>query len=88
MSSELPEEERMNDERTHWPQIIASIVVALAIVAVAIVVTTNKFGTTSSAELEGREDRAKQQEELAEQRQEALEERQEAAEERREEAAE
>ena len=71
----------MNDERTHWPQIIGSIVVALAIVAIAILITTAKFGTTSSAEIEGREDRLEQQEELAE-------ERQEAAEERREEAAE
>jgi uncharacterized membrane-anchored protein YhcB (DUF1043 family) len=88
MSHELTEDGRMNDERTHWPQIIASIVVALAIVAIAIVITTNRFGTTSSAEIQAREDRADQQEELAEQRQEAVEERQEAAEERRKEAAE
>ncbi len=81
MSKEIPEEERMNDERTHWPQILGSIAVALAIVTVTILITTAQFGTTSSAELEGREDRLKQQEELAE-------ERQEAAEERREEAAE
>jgi len=77
----MSDDERMNDERTLWPQIIGSIVVALAIVAIAILITTAKFGTTSSAEIEGRKDRLKQQEEL-------LEERREAAEERREEAAE
>jgi hypothetical protein len=88
MSKEIPEEERMNDERTHWPQIIGSIVVALAIVAIAILISTAQFGTTSSAEIEAREDRADQQEALAEQRQEAAEERQEAAEEHREDAAE
>ena len=81
MSDELKDEERMNDERTHWPQIIGSIVVAVAIVAITILITTSQFGTTSSAEIEGREDRLKQQEEL-------VEERQEAPEERREEAAE
>ena len=54
----------MNDERTHWPQIIGSIVVAIAIVAIAIAITTAQFGTTSSAEIEGQEDRLEQQEEL------------------------
>lgn len=88
MTKEIPEEERMNDERTHWPQIIGSIVVALAIAAVTILITTAQFGTTSAAEVEAREDRADRQEALAEQRQEDAEERREAAEERREEAAE
>ena len=69
------------DERTHWPQIIGSVVVAIAIVSVTLLITTAQFGTTSSAELEGREDRIREQQEL-------LEERREAAEERREEAAE
>ncbi len=77
----MNDNERMNDERTHWPQIIGSIVVALAIVAIAIVITTARFGTTSSAEIEGQEQRLEQEEELTE-------ERQEAAEEQREEAAE
>jgi len=81
MTEELKDDERMNDERTHWPQIIGSIVAAIAIVAIAIAITTAKFGTNSSAEIEGRADRLKQQEELAE-------ERREAADERREEAAE
>ena len=86
MSEERSHEETAGDdlyvdERTHWPQIIGSIVVAVAIVAVTLLITTARFGTTSSAELEGREDRIKEQQEL-------LEERREAAEERREEAAE
>ena len=57
MSDKPTDDERMNDERTHWPQIIGSIVVALAIVAIAISITTAKFGTTSSAEIESREER-------------------------------
>ena len=69
------------DERTHWPQIIASIVVAVAIVAVTLLITTSKFGDTPAAELESREDRLKERQEL-------VEERQEPAEDRREEAAE
>jgi type VI protein secretion system component VasK len=80
--------ERMNDERTHWPQIIGSIVVALAIVAVAILITTSKFGNTSSAEIQAREDRIDLQEERAKDRQDALEERLKASEDRREEASE
>ncbi|MDX6586160.1 MAG: hypothetical protein QOI31_633 [Solirubrobacterales bacterium] len=80
--------ERMNDERTHWPQIIGSIVVALAIVAVAILITTAKFGSTSSAKIQAREDRIDLQEERAKDRQDALEERLKASEDRREEASE
>jgi len=77
----MSDEGRMNDQRTHWPQIIGSILVAIAIVAITIAVTTAQFGNTPSAEIEAQEERQKQEEELAE-------ERQEAAEERREEAAE
>ena len=72
---------RMNDQRTHWPQIIGSIVVAVAIVAITITIVTAKFGNTPSAELEEREDRLSERQEL-------VEERREAAEERREERAE
>lgn len=53
-------------------QLLGSVLVALAIAAVAIVVVTAHFGPTSSAELEAREDVAKEQ---AEQREEAREER-------------
>jgi hypothetical protein len=69
------------DERTHWPQIIGSILIAIAIVAVTIVIVTAKFGNTPAAELESREDRLQERQEL-------LDERQDAADERREEAAE
>lgn len=58
-------------------QIVGSLLVALAIAAVAVAVVTAHFGPTSHAELEAREDRI-----------DAREERREAAEERREEAAE
>ena len=72
------------DERTHWPQIVGSIVVAIAIVAVTLLITTAQFGTTSSAEIEAQEERRDQ----IDARQDALEERREEAAERREEAAE
>lgn len=62
-------------------QIVGSLLVALAIAAVAIAVVTAHFGPTSHAELEAREDRI-------DARLDAREERREAAEERREEAAE
>jgi hypothetical protein len=62
-------------------QIAGSLLVALAIAAIAIAVVTAHFGPTASAELEAREERV-------EQRLEAREERREAAEERREDAAE
>jgi len=61
-------------------QIAGSLLVALAIAAVAIAVVTAHFGPTASAELEAREERV-------EQRLEAREERAEQREERREEAA-
>lgn len=62
-------------------QMVASLLVALAIVAVVIVAVTARLGTTSVAELDAQEQRQ-------EQRIEAAEERREAAEERREEARE
>ena len=61
-------------------QILGSILVALAIAAVAVAVVTAHFGPTSHAELEVQEERI-------ERREEAREERREAAEERREEAS-
>jgi hypothetical protein len=60
-------------------QMIGSLLVTLAIVAVTIAVVTVKFGPTSAAELEAREERQEQrlerQEERLERRQERLEER-------------
>ncbi|HEY6730532.1 MAG TPA: hypothetical protein VI039_05860 [Solirubrobacterales bacterium] len=65
-------------------QIIGSILVALAIAAVAIAVVTAHFGPTSSAELEVQEERIEQREEAREERAEAREERREQAAEARE----
>jgi hypothetical protein len=56
---------------------IGSLIAAAAIVAIAILVVTAKFGPTSTAELDARE-------EIAKERADALEERLEAREERRE----
>ena len=71
----------MSESRSHARQVIGSLLVAIAIVAIAIVVVTGKLGPTSTAELEARE-------EARDQRIEAVEERKEARQERREEAAE
>lgn len=60
-------------------QILGSVLVALAIAAIAIAVVTAHFGPTSTAKLEAREDIVK---ERADQRQERAEEREEAREER------
>ena len=49
-------------------QLIGSLLVALAIVAVAIAVVTAKFGPTSAAERELEEERLEQREELQEER--------------------
>ena len=49
-------------------QIIGSLLVALAIVALTIAVVTAKFGPTSAAELEAREDRLKERLDLQEER--------------------
>jgi type II secretory pathway pseudopilin PulG len=62
-------------------QMLLSLLVALAIVAIAIAVVTAKFGPTSAAELEAREDRLRAREELQEER---LEQREELREEREE----
>lgn len=60
-------------------QLLGSVLVALAIAAIAIAVVTAHFGPTSTAKLEAREDlveqRQKQREERAEERAEAREER-------------
>lgn len=58
-------------------QILGSILVALAIAAVAVAVVTAHFGPTSHAELEAREERIEMREEAREERAEAREERRE-----------
>jgi type II secretory pathway pseudopilin PulG len=60
-------------------QMLLSLLVAVAIVAIAIAVVTAKFGATSAAELDAREDRIKERQELQEER---LEQREELREER------
>jgi hypothetical protein len=62
-------------------QMIGSLLVALAIVAIVVVAVTAKLGPTSAAELEAREERLKERQELREER---LERREELLEEQRE----
>jgi hypothetical protein len=64
-------------------QMIGSLLVALAIVAVAVIAVTAKLGPTSAAELEAREERLKQRQELREERLEQREELREEREQRR-----
>ncbi len=59
-------------------QILGSLLVALAIAAVAVAVVTAHFGPTSNAELEAREERIDQRIDAREERMEAAEERREA----------
>jgi bifunctional ADP-heptose synthase (sugar kinase/adenylyltransferase) len=54
--------------RAHRVQLIGSLAVAAAIVAIAIAVVTSKFGTTSAAERELQEERLEQREEIREER--------------------
>ncbi|HWT90988.1 MAG TPA: hypothetical protein VN179_07715 [Solirubrobacterales bacterium] len=56
-------------------QILGSLLVALAIAAVAVAVVTAHFGPTSHAELEVQEERVEMREEAREERREAAEER-------------
>jgi hypothetical protein len=58
-------------------QILGSILVALAIAAVAVAVVTAHFGPTSHAELEVQEERIEMREEAREERAEGAEERRE-----------
>jgi hypothetical protein len=55
-------------------QVIGSLLVALAIVAVAVVAVTLQLGPTSAAELDAREERLEERQELREERVEQLEE--------------
>jgi type II secretory pathway pseudopilin PulG len=58
------------ERRSHTRQMIGSLLVALAIVALAIAVVTARFGPTSAAEREVQEERIEQREELREERRE------------------
>jgi hypothetical protein len=67
------------EDRSHTRQVIASLAVALLIVATVIVVVTARFGPTSTAELERRDKIEKERIDLREER---LKQREEAREER------
>jgi hypothetical protein len=54
--------------RVQWLQVIGSLAVAAAIVAIAIAVVTSKFGPTSAADRELQEERIEQREERLEER--------------------
>jgi hypothetical protein len=66
--------------RSDARQVVGSLLAAIALIAVTIAVVTAKFGETPVAELEAREEAARERTEL-------IEKRREAAAERREEAA-
>jgi uncharacterized membrane-anchored protein YhcB (DUF1043 family) len=65
------------NERSDAAQLVGSLLVALAIVAVAVIVVTAKFGPTSAAEQDAVEERIDLQEERLKEREERLEERRE-----------
>jgi type II secretory pathway pseudopilin PulG len=72
------------ERRSHTRQMIGSLLVALAIVALAIAVVTGQFGPTSAAEIELKEERMDQREKLRDERRDAREERREARQRRNE----
>jgi hypothetical protein len=65
----------VTDDRSHTTQLIGSLLVALAIAAVAVAAVTARIGPTSAAEREALEDRIDLQEERLEQREDLREER-------------
>jgi hypothetical protein len=56
------------ERRSHTRQLVGSLLVAAAIVAIAIVVVTARLGPTSAAELESLEERQQERIELREER--------------------
>jgi hypothetical protein len=67
----------MDEPRSHARQMIGSLLAAVVIIALAIAVVTAKLGPTSTAELEARQDIAKERADEREARLEALEDRRE-----------
>ncbi len=65
----------MDEARSHTRQMIASLLVAIAIVAAVIIAVTARLGPTPIAELDAREERLEAQEERQEEAAEAREER-------------
>lgn len=68
-----------DDKTSRTGQMVGSLLVALLIVVVAIIVVTAKFGPTSAAELEEREERLEERLEQREERREQQEERRESS---------
>lgn len=64
-----------SDKRTYAKQVTASLLAAVAIMAIVVVAVTIKLGPTSTAELEAQEDLLKERVELQEERLETAEER-------------
>jgi len=65
----------MNESRSYATQMLGSLLVAAAIVAVVIIVVTGKLGPTSIAEIEAEEDRIEAREDARDDRLEAREDR-------------
>jgi hypothetical protein len=65
----------MDERRAHMRQMIGSLLVAVAIVAVIIIVVTGKLGPTSIAEIEAQEDRIEAREDALDDRFDAREDR-------------
>ena len=72
----------MRQPPSQMTQIVGSLLVALAIAAVAVAVVTAHFGPTSHAQLDAREERIDQRIDAREERREAAEDRREARAER------
>jgi hypothetical protein len=65
----------MDEPRSYLPQMIASLLVAAAIVAIVILVVTDKIGPTSLAEIEAQEERIEAREDALDERLDAREDR-------------
>jgi len=65
----------MHESRSYARQVLGSLLVAAAIVAVVIIVVTGKLGPTSIAEIEAQEDRTEAREDARDDRLDAREDR-------------
>jgi hypothetical protein len=65
----------MDEPRSHARQVIGSLLVAAAIVAIVIIAVTGKLGPTSIAEIEAQEDRIEAREDARDDRLDAREDR-------------
>jgi hypothetical protein len=65
----------MDEPRSYLPQMIGSLLVAAAIVAIVILIVTDKIGPTSLAEIEAQEQRIEAREDALDERLDAREDR-------------